>query len=122
MSFDKDKKTRARKGSAWFPPQLENLTGEPYRGRHRRSGRQALRPCHWGLELLSLLGPCGSRQLLETPPQGKERCEWGLLAALALESLPFILHLPVPLPSLPSAPQGPQRAGGHEECVPGSPG
>lgn len=27
MSFDKDKKTRARKGSAWFPPQLENLTG-----------------------------------------------------------------------------------------------
>lgn len=72
--------------------------------RHRRSGRlsphtlpQRPRAVHRGC-------PCGSCQLLETYPQGKERCEWGLLVALAHESFPFILHLPVPaVPALSPA-------------------
>lgn len=50
-------------------------------------------------------GPCGSCQQLKTHPWEKERCERGLLVALAHESLPFILHLPVPaiLASSPAA-------------------
>lgn len=65
-------------------------------GRHQRSGRRVLTPSHRGPGVVHAGGLCGSCQQLKPHPWGKERCEWGLLVALAHESLPFILHPPVP--------------------------